>query len=45
MEKIAEARLNELQAAVREAPAPVVSIGEVSWEEFLSFLGCGQWYE
>lgn len=29
----------------RDVPDPVTSIGEVSWEDFESFLGCGQWYE
>jgi hypothetical protein len=29
----------------REVPAPVVSIPQVSWREFRSFLGAGQWYE
>jgi hypothetical protein len=29
----------------QDVPRLVVSIGEVSWEDFQSFLGCGQWYE
>lgn len=24
---------------------PIVALREVSWEDFRSFLGCGQWYE
>lgn len=28
-----------------DVPDPVISIGELSWETFQSFLGCGQWYE
>jgi hypothetical protein len=45
VDKIARARLNELQAAAREAPDPVVPAGEVSWAGFRHFLGCGQCYE
>jgi hypothetical protein len=29
----------------RDVPEPVASIREVSWDDFQSFLGCGQWYE
>jgi hypothetical protein len=29
----------------QDVPDAVVLIGELSWEAFQSFLGCGQWYE
>jgi hypothetical protein len=29
----------------QDVPDPVFSIREVSWDDFQSFLGCGQWYE
>jgi hypothetical protein len=28
-----------------EIPDPVEPVAEVSWDDFRSFLGCGQWYE
>src|SRR5262249_16943074 len=33
VDRIAVTRMNELQTAALEAPDPVVSIGEVSWDE------------
>jgi hypothetical protein len=29
----------------RDVPDSIVSLRDVSWDDFRSFLGCGQWYE
>jgi hypothetical protein len=29
----------------RDIDAPVVDVREISWEAFVDFLDCGQWYE